>query len=70
MKDNFRIKDRFFSLFLKIKLMGVTLVNKIMQVLSVQFNNMSYVYCIVCSPQTVEFPSITLYLTLMSLLKI
>ena len=51
------------SLFLKncIECIGVTLVNKIIQVSGVSFSNTSSVYCIVCSPLKVKFPSITIY---------
>ena len=37
----------------------MTLVIKIIQVSGVQFYNMSSLYCIVCSPPQVKFPSIT-----------
>ena len=40
---------------------GVTLVNKIIWVLGVQFYNTLSVYCIVCSPPNVQFPFITVY---------
>lgn len=52
-----------FFFFFPIKIIGVTLVNKIRWVSSTRFNNTSYVYCLVCSPPGVKFPSITKYLT-------
>lgn len=41
----------------------VTLINKIKEVSSVQFNNTSCTYCIVCLPPKVRIPSVTKYLT-------
>ena len=40
---------------------GVTLVNKIVQVSGAQLHNTSPVYCIVCSPPKVKSSSITIY---------
>lgn len=45
-----------------IKIIGVTLVNKIESVSSIQFDNISYVYCTVYTPK-VKFPSPAKYLT-------
>ena len=45
--------------FCYIELIGVTLVNKIIQVSVVQFYNTSSVHCIVCSPPQVKSPSTT-----------
>ena len=40
---------------------GVTLVIKIIELSGVQFYNESSVYCIVCSPPKVKYPSDTIY---------
>ena len=47
--------------FLFIKFIGVTLVNKIIQVSGAQFHNTSFVHWTVCSPPQVKSPSITIY---------
>ena len=39
----------------------VTLVNKIIQVSGVQFDNTSSAHCVVCSPPQVKSPSVTIY---------
>ena len=44
-----------------IEFTGVTLINKIIQVLGVQFYSTSSVHCIVCSPPQVKSPSTTIY---------
>ena len=41
-------------LFIFSEFIGVTLVNKIMQVSGVQSSNMSSIYCIVCSPPQIK----------------
>ena len=53
----------FFLLciFLFTEFVGVTLVNKILQVSGAQFYNTSSVYCTVCSPPQVRPPSTTTY---------
>ena len=51
----------YFKIF--IAFTGLTLVNKIKQVSTVQFYNISSVYCIMCSSPKVKFPSITIYLS-------
>ena len=53
----------FFLLciFLFIEFVGVTLVNKILQVSGAQFYYTSSVYCTVCSPPQVRPPSTTTY---------
>ena len=43
-----------------IEFIGVTLVNKLIQVSSVQFSNTSFVYCIVCSSPKVKSPFLTI----------
>ena len=55
MKDKLFLKENFFVEFI-----GVTLVNKIIQVSSVQFSNTSSVYYIVCSTPKVKFLSLTI----------
>ena len=50
----------FTYLLIFIECIGVTLVNKIVQVSRVQFYNTSSVYCIVHSPPQVKSPSITI----------
>ena len=52
-----------FFFFLFIEFIGVTLVNKIIQVSGVQFYNTSSVHCIMCSPPQVTSPSNTIYLS-------
>ena len=47
--------------FIFIEFIGVTLVNKILQVSGVQFYNTSPVYCTVCSPPHLKSASITIY---------
>ena len=49
------------SAFTTYFLIGVTLVNKIIQVSGAQFYNTSSVHCSVCSPPQVKSPSITIY---------
>ena len=48
--------------FLFIEFIGVTLVNKIIQVSGAQFYNISFVQSTVCSPPQVKSPSITIHL--------
>ena len=48
---------------LSIKFLGLTLVNKIIQVLSVHFYDSWSSYCIACSPSEVISSSVTIYLT-------
>lgn len=52
-----------YLIFFKIKCIGVTLVNGIVQVSSAQFYNTSSAYSIVCSPPRVKSPSATMCLT-------
>lgn len=53
-----------FILFFLLNIFGITLINKIKLVSSGRLNGMSYIYCILCSPPKVRFPSIAKYLTL------
>lgn len=46
-----------FSFLLNV--LEVTVVKEIIQVLSIRFKNASSVYCVVCSPPKVRFPSVT-----------
>ena len=48
-------------MFLFIEFIGVTLVNKIIQVSGAQFYNTSSVHCIVCSSPQVKSPSFNIY---------
>ena len=50
-----------FIFFLYITFIGVTLVNKIIQVSDVCFYNTSSAHCTVCSPPQMMCPSITIY---------
>ena len=57
-----RLRSSILLFFLFIEFIGVTLVNKIIQVSDTQFYNTSSVHGIVCSPPQVKSPSITIYL--------
>ena len=50
---------RFLFLFFLIEFIGVTLLNKIIQVSDIQFYDLSSIHCIGCSPPHVKFPSVT-----------
>ncbi|KAF6125190.1 hypothetical protein HJG60_009715 [Phyllostomus discolor] len=50
-----------FMFFLFIEFIGVTLVNKMIQVSGAQFHSTSSVHCVVCSPPQVRSPSITIH---------
>ena len=50
----------FINIFV-IKFLGLTLVNKIIQVSSIDFHNTSSVYYIYCLLTKVKFPSLTIY---------
>ena len=52
-------------LFFNFKFIRVTLVNKIIQVSSVQIYDLSSVYCVLCSSPKVKSSSITIYLILL-----
>ena len=54
------VRKPIYIFFLS-KLIGVTLVNKIIQVSSVQLYNISPVYCIVCLPLKIKSSSVTTY---------
>ena len=65
-QDSFLIIEclisNFWILFsLLIEFVGVTMVNKIIQVSGAQFYNSSSVPCIVCLPPQVKSPSVTIY---------
>ena len=59
---------KFFFVFYDflIEFIGVTLVNKIIQVSEAQVYNTSSVHCTVCSPPQVKSPFITIYLPIPS----
>lgn len=55
--------ERFAFFIFLLKIFGVTLIHKITQVSSVQFNSASHMYHTAPSPPEVRFPSITICLT-------